>query len=137
MVPPSSDKTTTNNETPLLSEQGKNFLAGKIDADEYIKDGRRRAENLAVREVNERVRFRSTRPFRTWLAAVGFVVYGSLALQSFFQSKDTTTAVLALITSLFLGGMVGSIIARRERSRRRSKAKADSGSSLTEHRHAA
>lgn len=123
-IPSNSARDTTTNETPLLSEQGKDFLAGRIDADEYIKDGRRRAENVAVREVNEHVRFRSTRRFRTWLSAVGFVLYGSLAVQSFVQSKDITTAVLALITSLFMGSMAAGIIAKRQRSRRRSRVKA-------------
>lgn len=93
----------SNWETPLLSEEGKDFLAGKIDAEQYIRDGRRRVQDLAVRQVDEHVHFRSSRRFRTLLFAVGFIAYGSLAGQSLIHGKDTATGVLAATTSIVMG----------------------------------
>ena len=98
-----SARDDANWETPLLSEEGKDFLAGKIDAEEYIRDGRRRVQDLAVRQVDEHVHFRSSRRFRTVLFALGFIAYGFLAVQSLIQEKDTTTGLLAATTSVVMG----------------------------------
>jgi hypothetical protein len=98
-----STRDDTNWETPLLSEEGRDFLAGKIDAEEYIRDGRRRVQDLAVRQVDEHVHFRSSRRFRAMLLALGFIAYGFLAVQSLIQGTDATTGVLAAATSILMG----------------------------------
>jgi len=90
-------------ETPLLSKEGKDFLAGKIDAEQYIRVGRRRVQDLAMRQVDEHVHFRSSRPFRILLFAVGFIAYGFLGGQSLIRGEDTTTGVLAATTSVVMG----------------------------------
>jgi uncharacterized membrane protein YgdD (TMEM256/DUF423 family) len=102
-----------------LSKEGKDFLAGKIDADQYMQGDRRRVENMAVREVNEHVGFRSTGLFRTWVYGAASVAYAFLAVQDFFQSKDRATAALALGTAIF----TGTLAVVRLRSRRRFGAK--------------
>jgi hypothetical protein len=119
-----SERSPVTRETPLLSEEGKKFLAGNMGAEEYIRRGRLRVEQQAVREVNEHLRFRSTRRFRTWLCLVAFLAYASLAAQSFYQSNDLTAAVLALVTALFAGVIAGTMFTEmrlwRARAARRS-----------------
>jgi hypothetical protein len=112
-----SERSDTNQETPLLSEEGKDFLAGRIDAEEYIRDGRRRVEDLAVRQVDEHVHYRSSRNFRTLLFAFGFIAYGFLAGQSLIKGQDTTTAVLAGTTAIVMGVISGVMFARLWRGR--------------------
>lgn len=110
----------TNWETPLLSEEGKEFLAGNIDAEEYIRDGRRRVQDLAVRQVDQHVRFRSSRRFRTLLLVLGFIAYAFLAVQSLVQAKDTATAVLAAATSIVMGAAAVVMFSHLRLMRRKS-----------------
>jgi hypothetical protein len=97
-----SEPNETTKVTPLLSDEGKEFLEGKIDAAEYMQDARRRVEDVAARQVSQQVRFRPSRRLRVLPFILACIAYIVVALISFAQSKgDTGTA--ALITAAIAG----------------------------------
>jgi hypothetical protein len=108
------EPTETTKVTPLLSEEGKDFLDGKIDAAEYMKDARRRVENLAVQEVSEHVTFRPSWRLRIFPFVLGFIGYAVFALVSYAQSKNTT-ALAALIAALITGVVAGVVYGHSRR----------------------
>lgn len=115
LAPQDSETSKKVKETPLLSEEGRKLLAGKIDAEEYIEDGRRRLRDLAVREVDRNARLSSSRPIRILLATLGFIAYSALAVESFVRSKDTMAGVWAVITAIIMGFMAGVMALRLRR----------------------
>lgn len=103
-----SDPKETTKITPLLSEEGKEFLDGKIGVEEYTKDARRRVEDLATRQVSQRVRFQPSRRLLALPIIFACAAYLVFALLSFAQSNnDTGTA--ALITASIAGAVAGLI----------------------------
>jgi hypothetical protein len=108
------EPTETTKVTPLLSEEGKDFLEGKIDAARYMKDARRRVEDLAVQQVSEHVSFRPSWRLRVFPFVLGFIGYAVFAIVSFAQSKNTT-GLAALITALITGVVAGVVYSRARR----------------------
>lgn len=104
---------------PLISQEGLDFLTGKITAEEYISDGRRRAQTQAREEIAAAT---SQRPLALavpikWLWISLSLGYFAVAIFSFARS-DTQFGLVSLITAA--GSVAGSLVAR-SRSRKSGK----------------
>jgi hypothetical protein len=92
--------------TPLLSQEGKEFLEGKIDAEQYLQDARRRVEDQATRQVFQHVRFRPSWLLRTLPWGIVCLIYIVIAVLSFAQSENGT-GTAAVVTASIAAAVAG------------------------------
>lgn len=95
---------------PLLTDEGRSFLAGRIDAKSYLAGGRRRAEQQAREYIARRQRHLWSRAERwagyaTLVFSMGFVIlaidlHGSGHPVLVFVSACTWVAVTVTVTVL-------------------------------------
>jgi hypothetical protein len=92
----------TGREEPLLSGGGRDFLDGKIDADEYVKIARQKAAIIANFEVNSDLR-RERNPLRKntegvlFSAALAYLILGSI---TFITGSQRLVGTTAFVTGL-------------------------------------
>lgn len=97
-----SSSNATSSEEPLLTVRGRDFLDGKIGADEYVESARRMAVTWARREVNSDVT-RERRPLRKVTGSVLFlaaIAYGVLGATSFLAGMGGGVAPTAFVTGI-------------------------------------
>jgi hypothetical protein len=96
----------TTSEAPLLSDDGRNFLAGKIGADEYVGMARDVAAAQARKDFNYRLRERRIHMRKTGLVGllavtIAYVILGLVTLLS--AGKGIALPIAAFITGGFTG----------------------------------
>jgi hypothetical protein len=92
--------------SPLLSAEGKDFLAGRIDARKYVEMARRDAAIQAQREFDVDVTRRSYRRTSSpilFLAALAYATFGIVSL----VWDHVTVGIFAVITAAILGPVGG------------------------------
>lgn len=92
--------------SPLLSAEGKDFLAGKIDAREYVEMARHDAAIQAQREFDEDISLRSYRQTSSpilFLAALVYAIFGVVS----FALGQVTVGIVAVVTAAILGPVGG------------------------------
>jgi hypothetical protein len=120
----------TADETPLLSDTGREFLDGKVDAEAYVE----RARDVAVHKVRQEMYqtiVGQRRRFRRRIALGGLIIaiigYALLGVATSFSSKDHgnvaiiafgTASVIAIFVVAYgwNGGRDGSDSGDRDRS---------------------
>jgi hypothetical protein len=92
--------------SPLLSEEGKDFLAGRINAKQYVEKARRDAAIQARREFDVNVARRSYRRTTSpilFLAALVYAIFGI----TYLALGHLAVGIGAVITAAILGSVSG------------------------------
>jgi len=86
-------------DVPLLSEDGRQFVDGEINAEDYIKIAWRAASELAERDLDRHLPYRRLRlGVQVVLAIVG-IAYAILGIVSFTSTSNQGIGSVALGTS--------------------------------------
>ncbi len=86
------------NVAPLLSEDGRDFLDGRINAEKYVTSARYTAALQARRDVYTRTR-RHSGLVRIFAFALGTLAYAALGIVTLTSEKNASTAIIAFATS--------------------------------------
>lgn len=100
MVHQSKVRRSDDEDVPLLSEDGRKFVDGNIDAEDYIQSARRKATEIAERDLDRHLPQR--RPLRLSVLIVLIIAalaYAVLGVVSFGSRGNESVGPVALITS--------------------------------------
>jgi len=106
--PLEADKRTTD-EAPLLSPGGREFLDGKMDAEEYLEKARDRAAEKVKQDLYKAIvedhanRRRRIVVTGFGLATIGYLLLGIIA---FFSDRSNTAVSIVAVVTAVGGGLI-------------------------------